>query len=111
MRKQRSLSPQRLASRFVDAQEPFNIGDMIANGGAHWQALTDAIRRTYRGVLSNDEIIAEQQAIGAALSNDEARDRFGKLCDTYVSLECVATDAAFLVGLEVGRRGVRGEVA
>jgi hypothetical protein len=102
MRKQRSLSPQRLASQFVDASEPINIGRMIEAEPAAWEALTESLRKP-RTDPTSSEICAMEGRLSDALP-EGLRITLRDYSDGRTSETTIAEDAAFLVGLELGRR-------
>jgi hypothetical protein len=97
-------SVQELVAAFVSAQD-FSIGDFIEFAPELWERLfTTLLKRERRHYLTPETVVEVEDQIRAQLSRDA--DRSWLKLDNYRAFQLMtAQEAAFLVGLEVARRG------
>lgn len=99
----RTQSAATIANFIVEPNYP-SVFDLTEEHDDKWKALRAAVAREH-GIPqpTDDEFVADQEAIGAALP-DMLRTRLAKMCDRYGDLEVLAQEAGFVLGRAFERR-------
>lgn len=101
-------SPEALAARLVDAQDPIDLDTLIEREAALWTRLEDAIRKADPHAMPLPQQVALCERISAALPTEELRRDLRAYSDASDTDIDIAQKAAFLVGVECGRRALAG---